>query len=90
MNEPVSNTDELTREQKIAEIRERVNLSNQHSIKYGLPNDDVQVLLSEIDRLQQERDKAVEGLTMFAERDPYATSAKAKRILAELGVAFDE
>ncbi|KQN96902.1 hypothetical protein [Paenibacillus sp. Leaf72] len=41
----------------------------------------------EINNLKQEREKAIVALKMFADKDPYATSAKAKSVLSELGIA---
>ena len=73
------------REKKIEEIMKTIEIEEQdNNDVFATNNDDVRFLVSEIRLIQQERDKAVEGLKGYAQSGLQG----AKDILSELGVSL--
>lgn len=62
------------REKKIAEIEQRFNLQNDNGHEHDLTNLEVQMIFFEIDRLNSERDKLIEGLRHYADERRYQVS----------------
>ena len=86
-------TEQYNREQRLAEIRSRQAYAAPDGPYWaGEYSSDVSFLLSEIDRLQQERDKALEGLRWYAgllESSEYDDDGnRAITILSDLGVSL--